>query len=388
MTKRPKVLVMFGTRPEAIKMAPLVAELERGRDIDVVVGVTGQHREMLDQVTHLFGIVPHHDLYIGGPWQSLVDITTAAIRGITSLVRAEKPDAVIVQGDTASALGGALAGFYEKTPVVHLEAGLSSGRMDCPFPEEANRRLISQVATLHLAHSTQARQNLERSGIDPRTIIVTGNTVVDALMWAVAQKFPYADPELADFMSVRSRHVLVTAHRRESWGDPMKRIAVAIACLAQNFPDVGFVLPAHLNPAVREVLLPSLLGLPNVLVTEALPYGEFCRLMAECDVILTDSGGIQEEAPSLGRPVLVMRDTTERPEGVVAGFAEMVGTNDIAIVEATSRLLDHPRKRAPYMWNENPYGDGHAAERATAGIRCMLGIGERLPDFAWEGPVP
>lgn len=380
MTRRSKVLVVYGTRPEAIKMAPLVVELRLACDIDVVVAVTGQHREMLDQVNRVFAIEPAHDLNILRPRQTLAGMTSAALKGLTTLLQGEQVDAVVVQGDTTTAFSGALAAFYQQVRVVHLEAGLRTGQRDNPFPEEANRRLITQLADLHLAPTPRARQELEREGVDGGSIVVTGNTVIDALLWTVKEQVPYTDPRMSPFLSAHTRIVLITAHRRESWGAPMAAMGAAIARLARGNPDVGFVLPAHLNPVVREVLLPPLAGLDNVLVTEPLHYGEFCRLMAASDLILTDSGGVQEEAPSLGRRVLVMRETTERPEGVAAGLAELVGTDEDAIVKAVATHLADPAGGGsdPSL---NPYGDGRSAARAAAAIRAMLGIGARLPDF-------
>jgi UDP-N-acetylglucosamine 2-epimerase (non-hydrolysing) len=373
-------MVVYGTRPEAIKLAPLIGELQRSRGFRVRVAVTGQHREMLDQVNEVFDIVPAHDLDIIQPRQSLEQVTCAALTGLTELVRVERPDAVLIQGDTTTAFAGALAGFYEHVPVVHLEAGLRTGHWDTPFPEEMNRRLVTQLTRLHLAPTRGARAHLLREGVDPATVVVTGNTVVDALLWTVGRRLPYTDPYLSVFLERHPRTVLVTAHRRESWGAPMAAIARALATIARTHPDVGIVLPAHLNPTVRETLLPPLRSLPNVLVTDPLPYGEFCHLMSDCSVILTDSGGVQEEAPSLGKPLLVMRESTERPEGVVAGAARLVGTYETAIVDGVQQEL-RGLDGGPRVSRQNPYGDGAASKRAAAAIGAMLGMGERLPDF-------
>lgn len=384
MSERRLVLVVYGTRPEAIKLAPVIAELRRCPDIDVCVAVTGQHREMVHQVHEVFGIIPDHDLDICRPRQSLVDVSTRALTGLTDLLRRERPDVVIVQGDTTTAFVGALAAYYEQVPVVHVEAGLRAGARRDPFPEEVNRRLIAQVADLHLAPTLQAAENLKAEGLPAADIVVTGNTVIDALHSTARLAVAYSDPELAAFVPRFAAMVLVTTHRRESWGTPMARIASAIASLARMEPGVGFVVPAHPNPAVRDVLLPPLEGLANVLVVEPVPYGEFCRLLSESSVVLTDSGGVQEEAPSLGKPVLVMRETTERPEGIDAGSARLVGTHHDAIIREVRALLDHPRSDLGVP-TTSPYGDGRAAVRSVAAVRALLGLGHRLPDFSLVG---
>ncbi|NIJ11425.1 UDP-N-acetylglucosamine 2-epimerase (non-hydrolysing) [Saccharomonospora amisosensis] len=377
---RPRLLVAYGTRPEAVKLAPLIAELRSISRLDVVVAVTGQHREMLDQVNGLFGIVPRHDLDVIQPGQSLTDITTRTLTGLRDIVEEEQPAAVVVQGDTTSAFTAALAGFYAHRPVVHLEAGLRTSNRYSPFPEEINRRLITQLTTLHLAPTPQARLNLLAEGVHAADVAVTGNTVIDALRHTVARPVPYSDPIIAAVTAGR-RLVLVTAHRRESWGEPMTRIGKAIARLAAAEPDTAFVLPAHRNPDVRRALLSSLNGLPNVLVREPMSYAEFARILDECDLVLTDSGGIQEEAPSLGKPVLVLRDTSERPEALRAGTARLVGTGESDIVEAVGELL-HDRDAYQAMARAvNPYGDGFAAHRAARAIEELLGIGKRATDF-------
>lgn len=382
-----RVLVVYGTRPEGIKLAPLVAALDRAPGIAPVVAVTGQHREMLDQVNDLFGIVPTFDLDIITPRQTLTDITTRALTGLSTVLRDGCYDAVLVQGDTTTSLAGALAAFYERVPVVHLEAGLRSGRKLSPYPEEMNRRLTGQLTDLHLAPTDQARDALVAERIAPASIAVTGNTVIDALYWTVRLNVPYGDQRIPRLIRRSTGSVLVTAHRRESWGAPMAGVARAVARLASDHPDVAFVIPAHLNPRVREVLLPPLRDLENVLLAEPLPYGEFCHLMNDCDVLLTDSGGVQEEGPSLGKPVLVLRDCTERVEGVTAGTATLVGTDEERIVTETDRLLRERAGPRRSTWRPSPYGDGRAAERSLAAIRAMLGMGERLADFSPPPPV-
>lgn len=380
MPDRPRVLVVYGTRPEAIKLAPVVRSLRASTLLDTVVSVTGQHRQMLDQVHAVFGFAADHDLDLIKPRQKLPDLTMAALGGLSSLIEQERPSVVLVQGDTTTAFAGALAAFYQQVPVVHLEAGLRTADIRNPFPEEANRRLVTRLTDLHLAPTPHARADLEAEGVDPASIVVSGNTVIDALLWAIDQDSAFTSPELDRFTRGGRPLVLVTAHRRESWGAPMAAIASAVAGLARSLPDIGFVLPAHLNPVVRETLLPPLAGAPNVLVTDPVPYVEFCRLMALSDVILTDSGGVQEEAPSLGKPVLVMRDTTERPEGVEAGVSQLVGTDVERIQRGVIAALAAPRRlgRRPHP---SPYGDGRATERAVAAISDLLGVGARIADY-------
>jgi UDP-N-acetylglucosamine 2-epimerase (non-hydrolysing) len=378
------VMLIYGTRPEAIKLAPVISRLDASAHLRPITVVTGQHREMLDQVNQLFGIEPAHDLDIIVPRQTLQDITVRALAGLGDVIQQEAPDAVVVQGDTTTTFAAALAAFYEKIPVIHVEAGLRTSNPYSPFPEEINRRLTSQVASLHLAPTRTSRANLVAESIKPERITVTGNTVIDALHDIVARRLPYDDPALEALEALEAldgRVVLVTAHRRESWGAPMAQSARAVRRLALRYPDVVFVLPAHLNPAVREVLLPPLSDMPNVLIVEPLPYGQFARLMQDSHLILTDSGGVQEEGPSLGKPVLVMRDTTERPEAIEAGTARLVGTDEDRIVTEVARLLDDPDHYAAMANAVNPYGDGQAARRSVAAIEHFLGLGGPPDDF-------
>ncbi len=372
-------LVVYGTRPEAIKLAPVVAALRGSQHLHPVVAVTGQHRAMLDQVNTLFGIVPDHDLDIIRNRQTLTDVTTRVLQGLGPVLAAEQPDLVVVQGDTTTCFAAALAAFYAKVPVVHVEAGLRTDDPYNPFPEEINRRLTTDLATLHLAPTPTSRQNLLREGVSDTAIMVTGNTVIDALLDVVSRRLPLTSPQLAELEG--RRVLLVTAHRRESWGEPMARTGRALARLARAFPDVVVLLPAHLNPAVREVLLPAVQGLDNVLVTEPLSYGDFATVMASSEVVLTDSGGVQEEAPSLGKPVLVMRDTTERPEAVHAGTVRLVGTDEDLIVAEVSRLLTDRMAYESMARAVNPYGDGLGAQRSLQAMEHFLGIGERPADF-------
>jgi UDP-N-acetylglucosamine 2-epimerase (non-hydrolysing) len=372
-----RIMIIYGTRPEAIKLAPVVRAMRDALELDPVVVLTGQHRSIVDQVHAMFGIEPDHDLDVIQPRQSLDGLTARVLSRLTGILRAERPDAVVVQGDTTSAFAGALAAFYERIPVVHVEAGLRTDDIYSPFPEEANRRLISQISTLHLAPTPASEQNLLRHGIDSGQILVTGNTVIDALLWAVHQQVPYGSPALEAVDRARSPVLLVTAHRRESWGRRMKDVAHAVARLARMHPDLRVVLPLHPNPAVRETLLPLLDGHANVLTVEPLDYGAFSRMLRRSTVVLTDSGGVQEEAPSLGKPVLVMRETTERPEAVAAGTARLVGTDADRIVAHVDSLLTSKRAYEDMANAVNPYGDGRAAARTVRAIIHLCGLGPR-----------
>lgn len=378
----PSIMPIFGTRPEAIKMAPIVAALNESELFDCVVTVTGQHREMLDQVNELFGIVPDHDLNILQQRQSLSAIMTRTIDGLDKLFAAgKKPDAVIVQGDTTTSTAGAIAAFYHGIPVVHVEAGLRSGDLFSPFPEEANRKITSQIASLHLAPTSVSRANLLAEGINASDIVVTGNSVIDALLTTVGKQIPFTDPQLEELAASGRKILLVTTHRRENQGVAMRGVGRALARIADAEPDMVIVLPAHKNPVVREAVLPALEGKTNVIVTEPLAYGEFTRMLALAHIVLTDSGGVQEEAPSLGKPVLVMRDNTERPEAVDAGTVTLIGTDEERIVKEIDRLL-HDQEHFDSMANAvNPYGDGKASERTVAAVAHMLKLGDRLPEF-------
>lgn len=375
-----KILVVYGTRPEAIKMAPLIAAISASAHLEAVVAVTGQHRQMLDQVNTLFGIVPAHDLNIITERQQLQGITCRALEGVSGLIAAERPDAVLVQGDTTTCFAAALASFYQKVPVIHLEAGLRTGDAYNPFPEEMNRAMVSRIAALHLAPTQTSRRNLETEAIPPGNIHVTGNTVIDALLEVVARRVPPVNPDLHRLAGKRT--ILVTAHRRESWGEPMARAARAMARLARQFPDMLLLLPVHLNPAVREILLPHLQSLENVLITEPLGYTDFVGAMQAAEIVLTDSGGVQEEAPSLGKPVLVMRETTERPEAVTAGTVRLVGTDGDLIFDTVSTLLTDKSAYEAMAKAVNPYGDGHAADRCVMAIEHYFGLADRPRDFA------
>lgn len=379
-----KIMPVYGTRPEAIKMAPIVKALQESDQFECVVTVTGQHREMLDQVNELFGITPDHDLNIIQPRQTLNMVMAKTINGLDAIMDEEKPDAVVVQGDTSTSTAGAIAAFNRGVPVVHAEAGLRSFNIFSPFPEEANRKITSQISSLHLAPTSVSRDNLIREAVNPDDIYVTGNTVIDALLEVVDQRVPFSEPalqELVDEVDQGRKVVLVTTHRRENQGDAMRGVGRALARLSESHPEVTIVLPAHKNPVVREAILPFLEGKNNVIVTEPLAYGEFTHLMNLSTVVLTDSGGVQEEAPGLGKPVLVMRENTERPEAVTAGTVRLIGTAEERVVEEVSELLTNDEAYAKMANAVNPYGDGRAAPRCVSAIAELLGVGSRLPQF-------
>lgn len=376
----PKIMTVYGTRPEAIKVAPVLVALQDDPRFESVPVSTGQHREMLDQVHSMFGITPSYDLDLMKPGQSLNELVSRALVGLDAVIAEEKPDVIISQGDTSTAMAAALAGFNAGATVVHLEAGLRTGNILSPFPEECNRRVIGQVASLHLAPTAESRDNLLREAFDPKNVVVTGNTVIDALLQASQLDSEFADPALAESVASGNRMVLVTTHRRENLA-AMSQIGEAVAELATIYPDTVFALPLHLNPKVRTVVLPHVEELENVVVTNPLPYDQFTRLMGQVDLVLTDSGGVQEEAPSLGKPVLVMRENTERPEAVTAGTVKLVGTFTERIVSESRVLLDNEEAYARMANAVNPYGDGHGADRAIAAVAQLTGVGARVADF-------
>jgi UDP-N-acetylglucosamine 2-epimerase (non-hydrolysing) len=345
--------------------------------------VTGQHREMLDQVNEVFGIVPDHDLDIMSHGQTLTEIFARVMDQLDPILARVRPDAVIVQGDTSTSTAAALAAFYRQIPVIHLEAGLRSGDILSPFPEEANRKITSQIASLHLAPTLRSLANLVAEGVRLEDIVVTGNTVIDALYLAVERRTAFTDPAVEAVAASGRRIVLVTTHRRENWGDAMEGMGRALARIARRFPDTQIVLPVHRNPVVRDAVLPHLAGLANVTVTEPLGYGEFTHLLSLSTLVLTDSGGLQEEAPSLGKPVLVMRDNTERPEAVEAGTARLIGTAEERIVAEVHRLLTNDAAYAAMAQAVNPYGDGRSAGRVLDATARMLApvLHDVLPDF-------
>ncbi|MET4690760.1 non-hydrolyzing UDP-N-acetylglucosamine 2-epimerase [Sinorhizobium fredii] len=368
-----KILTVFGTRPEAIKMAPLVRALREQPTIDARVCVTAQHRQMLDQVLELFDIEPNYDLDIMKPGQSLSGITSEILVRIEPVLKDFSPDMVLVHGDTSTTLATTLASYYQQIPVGHVEAGLRTGNIYSPWPEEANRKLTSALTRLHFAPTEESRLNLLKEGVSNSEIHVTGNTVIDALL-QVRNRLE-TDTRLASELAARfsflrgGRLVLITGHRRENFGEGFERICSAIQQLSEEFPSDDFVYPVHLNPNVRQPVERILNGLPNVHLIEPLEYLPFVYLMTRAHIILTDSGGIQEEAPSLGKPVLVMRDTTERPEAVKAGTVKLVGTDLGQIVTGVSQLMNDQSAYDQMAFAHNPYGDGQACTRILSAIQ-------------------
>ena len=384
MTGGPRVLLAFGTRPEAVKTAPVAKALD-ARGLSPVIVTTGQHGPMLHQVLGDLGVTVTHDLALHRPGQTLTDVTTAVLRGMQGVLAAERPDVVVVQGDTTSALAAGLAAFYASVPVVHLEAGLRSGDLRSPWPEEGNRRLLAPLADLHLAPTSLARDKLLAEGVPSERVVVTGNTVVDALQDVVRCRLPYVEPRLRFLDDDPRRTVLVTAHRRESWGKGITAVGTAMLALARARPDVVLVMPVHPNPGVRAALPAGLHEQQNVRLLDPLSYPDLARLLARCSFVVTDSGGLQEEAPSLGRPVLVTREVTERPEAVLAGCARVVGTGAERIVAEALRLLDDPVAYASMASVSNPFGDGRAAERVVAALLHRYAGGPRPEEFGRPG---
>ncbi len=375
-----KVLTVFGTRPEAIKMAPLVQELNRRSDkITSLVAVTAQHREMLDQVLDLFNIVPNYDLNIMQEGQTLYDVTTRALSGLKDVLKDCNPDLVLVHGDTTTTFVAALAAYYRQIPVGHVEAGLRTHNKYSPFPEEMNRHLTGALAEYHFAPTQKSLQNLLQENINIDNIFVTGNTVIDALKATVKENYVFSDPLLNKIDFGSSRVLLVTTHRRENLGEPMRAIYLALKEIVETHPDVEIVFPVHMNPAVRRVVQEVLGNLPRVHLIEPLQYEPFINLMQRCYLVLTDSGGLQEEAPSLGKPVLVLRDTTERPEAVEAGTVKLVGTDRQIVLSVTRELLNNPKAYQSMAEAVNPYGDGLAAKRITDFICHKFSLAEDLP---------
>ncbi|MFP5527493.1 non-hydrolyzing UDP-N-acetylglucosamine 2-epimerase [Peptococcus simiae] len=380
MTKR--LMFVFGTRPEAIKMAPLVKACEAHEAFDPVVVVTAQHREMLDQVLALFQIQPNYDLNIMKPGQSLTDITCAVIRGLEGVIGEVQPDMVLVHGDTTTTFAGALAAYYQGVPVAHVEAGLRSGNMYAPFPEEGNRRLTAVLSAVHLAPTAGARHALLAEGVVEDQVYTTGNTVIDALNTTLDRPYNFPDGPVKKALARPGRKLLLTAHRRENLGEPMHRIFAALVRLLDDFPDTTLFFPMHKNPKVRAVVEEVLGGHDRVVFMEPLDYQPFVHLMNQMDLILTDSGGLQEEAPSLGKPVLVLRDTTERPEAVEAGTVRLVGTHEGPIYVAAAELLTDPAAYAAMKQAVNPYGDGAACDRILQALGHHFGLNDRPAPWA------
>lgn len=373
--KKIKVMTIFGTRPEAIKMAPVVLELAKHPEkIQSVVAVTAQHREMLDQVLRLFSIQPDYDLDIMSHGQTLYDITSKALLGLRDVLTVERPDIVLVHGDTTTTFVGALAAFYQQIPVGHVEAGLRTRNKYSPFPEEMNRKLTGSIADMHYAPTSTARQALASEGVSPEDIFITGNTVIDALLATVNSTYMFDDPVLSQIDFRHRRVILVTTHRRENLGEPMRQVYRALKRISSEFNDVEMIFPVHKNPKVREVADSVLGDAPRVHLLDPLDYQPFVNLMARCHLVLTDSGGIQEEAPALGKPVLVLRDTTERPEAVAAGTVKLIGSDEEVVYHHTAQLLANSSAYQTMAEAANPYGDGKAAARIVQMILYKNGL--------------
>ena len=376
--KKFTIACVLGTRPDAVKMAPVVKEFAKfPEQVRQVVISTGQHREMLEQVFSVFAMRPDHDLGLMMPRQTLSDLTARAITALTPVLEAEKPDLVIAQGDTTTTFVASLCAGYVRARFGHVEAGLRTDDKWDPFPEEMNRRMTTRLADLHFAPTGLAAQNLLNEGVLPATVRVTGNTVVDALLSVAARDYRFTDPALAEAVAKPGRLILVTAHRRENWGEPMADVCRAVLRLLEAFPDTHVVLPMHLNPAVREVIVPLLQNHPRILLTEPQEYVPFVHLMKAAHLVLTDSGGTQEEAPGLGKPVLVLRKTTERPEGVHAGTAKLVGTNPDAVFAEAAKLLGDDAAYREMAKAVSPYGDGNAARLIREWVFETYGVDAR-----------
>ena len=375
-----RIMSVFGTRPEAIKMAPLVKELAARKEIESICCVTAQHREMLDSVLQVFGLKPDWDLDIMTPRQTLSTITSKCLTGMDEAIDALKPDLILVHGDTSTTFAGALSAFYHKVPVGHVEAGLRTYDKYSPYPEEMNRKLVTAIADLYFCPTESNRRNLEREGIT-ENIFVTGNTVIDALKTTVVKDYHFTTEILNDLPYDSKKIVLVTCHRRENYGQPMEDIMSALAHIARTHPDTILVYPVHLSPVVQECAKRHLEGIENVRLTAPLSAGEMHNLMARCCLVLTDSGGLQEEAPALGKPVLVLRRETERPEAVEAGTAKLAGVAYDDIVSMADQLLTDPAAYAAMARAVNPYGDGQACRRIADAILWHFGRGPRPEDF-------
>lgn len=381
MGKKIRILSVFGTRPEAIKMVAVIHELERHGDlIESRVVVTAQHREMLDQVLRVFALEPDYDLGVMKPGQDLFDVTGAVLAGLKPILAQERPDMLVVQGDTTTTFAGALAAFYGQIPIGHVEAGLRTYEKYAPFPEEINRVMTTHLADLHFAPTGQAREALLKENVAPERVFVTGNPVIDALHLALQQ--PYRlEPELERVFTENKRVILLTTHRRENLGSPLQEIYLALRDLLSNYPDLAVVFPVHKNPKVRREVAQVLQGVDRVYLTEPLDYLPFINVEKRAHLVLTDSGGIQEEAPALGKPVLVLRDVTERPEATVFGTAKLVGTNRRRVSEEVALLLDSQGAYDAMANAVNPYGDGQAARRIVQAIRSYFQQGPPPEEF-------
>ena len=374
-----KVMTIFGTRPEAIKMAPVVKALEAADDMESIVTVTAQHREMLDQVLHLFSITPDYDLNIMSQGQTLYDVTCKALLGLQGVLKEAKPDVVLVHGDTTTTFVGALAAFYEGIPVGHVEAGLRTGNIYSPFPEEMNRKLTGAIGTYHFTPTSTSKSNLLKENINPAHLYVTGNTVIDALQTTVQTDYTFKEELLNQIDYINNKVILVTTHRRENLGDPMRNVYEAVRDIINEQADVEVIFPMHRNPKVRSIVQEVLGDMPRVHLIEPLEYEPFANLMARTYLIMTDSGGIQEEAPSLGKPVLVLRDTTERPEAVEAGTVKLVGTDKESVYRTAKELLVNETAYLAMSNAVNPYGDGLASDRIVQALRHEFFEGQAKP---------
>lgn len=391
MSEKPEVHLIGGTRPEAVKLAPVVLAMREAGLVEPVLVASGQHPAMVTQALAAFELTADVTLTVERGTGSQAELMTAMIQRLDELWTERPPAAVIVQGDTTTSLAGAMAAFWRRIPVVHLEAGLRSGDLDSPFPEEANRRLVTQVATLHLAPTPLAAMNLLDENIVAGDVVLTGNTVVDATLAIAGRKLPFENADVAAAVEKGRRLVLVTAHRRESWGEPLDRILAAVRRIIEKYQDIEVLLPSHPNPAVRAQVEAGLGGVDRVTITDPLPYADLSRLLSEAYLVLTDSGGIQEEAPSFGVPALVLREVTERVESLDAGCAKLVGTDTELIVAEASALLDSRVRRDAMTAGGNPYGDGLAARRTAQATAAILGLGplpEPMPALVPATPAP
>ena len=374
-----KIMFIYGTRPEAIKVAPVISELKRYQDIfSTILVVTGQHREMLSQVNRLFDIIPNYDLEIMEKGQTLTDIISKSLRGLEEILLREHPDIILIQGDTSTVFAAALSAFFHHIPVGHIEAGLRTHNKYNPFPEEMNRRMVSAATDIHFAPTQTAVQNLKSENVDPISIYLTGNTVIDALI-SVASR-PFNIEKIGIKRNRSKKLVLVTAHRRESFGLPLRNICEAIQKIVERNDDVEVILPVHKNPMVSETVYHILGQRPNIHLIEPQDYEPFVHLMKEAYLILTDSGGVQEEAPSLGKPVLVLRETTERPEAIAANTVKLIGTNETAIIRETELLLKNASEYEKMKKAVNPYGDGQASKRIAGALLHFFGLIDKRPE--------
>ncbi len=378
-----KIAVVFGTRPDTIKMAPIILELQKNSDFFEVLPIaTAQHRQMLDQVLEVFNIKPSYDLNIMSPKQTLASLTAKIVTGLDEIFEKEKPDMVLVQGDTTTTCIGSLAAFYRQIPVGHIEAGLRTNDKMNPFPEEINRRITGCITDLHFAPTETAKQSLLLENTNPKNIFVTGNTVVDALEYSVKEGYEFAVPELKAIIDENKKIVLITMHRRENWGSPMEGAARAIKRLAVKYPELNFVFPLHKNPIVREAVVPILENTPNIKLIEPLDYLDFVNTMANSFLILTDSGGVQEEGPHFGIPILCLRSVTERPDAVTFGTVKLVGLDEEVIFSTANTLIENKLEYQKMANATNPYGDGLSAERTIKIIKNYFGLAnEAVEEF-------